>query len=531
MHKRCEKILKELEKDGHINVWWEFQFPKPFDNGLRLRDVLENEVDEKYYINQDKANALINKLKDKDAVMLDMCQAKREGSAREYTDFAPTLSARDYKEPRLINVGNLNPTQINHGQIKFKEDDICSCIDANYYKGLDNHATRTGVLQVNTSDDGEGSRVMVVGKINSSQDGIVVNPDGISPTHTAGHGNCPKVLVSNQNEILQVGMLDIKGNEQVRRVYDPEGISPTLNTMQGGNRQPKIIEDFYSNRDVREYKDYSPTLRADRQGLKVVEENGVGIIDDQGRINKELNIKDYCPTLRAESHGNLPKVIQGCSTRTRNYVGQPEQLEVRKDEVSNSVTTVAKDSMVLESTSECNKEFAVLCPKRTEYGKTIRKQYEAGKIQESRHNMTELQPREDGVSNTLTTVQKDNLVLESRYRIRKLTPKECWRLMGFSDEEFERAKWHSLEESRELSKKSPKRKWKRSPGNQEIIERMSNSQLYKQAGNSIVVDVLYYIYIELYRAMPYLFDDLRLGSFFSGIGAFESALDRLYETI
>lgn len=46
-------------------------------------------------------------------------------------------------------------------------------------------------------------------------------------------------------------------------------------------------------------------------------------------------------------------------------------------------------------------------------------------------------------------------------RIRKLTPKECWRLMGFDDEDFEKA-----------SKVN------------------SNSQLYKQAGNSIVVNVL-----------------------------------------
>ena len=57
------------------------------------------------------------------------------------------------------------------------------------------------------------------------------------------------------------------------------------------------------------------------------------------------------------------------------------------------------------------------------------------------------------------------------------------------------------------------------------------ASLYKQAGNSIVVDVLYYIYVELYKAMPYLFDDLKLSSFFSGIGAFETALERLYEGI
>ena len=55
----------------------------------------------------------------------------------------------------------------------------------------------------------------------------------------------------------------------------------------------------------------------------------------------------------------------------------------------------------------------------------------------------------------------------------------------------------------------------------------SSSQLYKQAGNSIVVDVLQYIMENLYDAMPYLFDDITVGSFFSGIGAFEKALTRL----
>lgn len=54
------------------------------------------------------------------------------------------------------------------------------------------------------------------------------------------------------------------------------------------------------------------------------------------------------------------------------------------------------------------------------------------------------------------------------YRIRKLTPKECWRLMGFDDNDFEKA------------------------------ERVcSNTQLYKQAGNSIVVNVLEHILVNL----------------------------------
>ena len=72
------------------------------------------------------------------------------------------------------------------------------------------------------------------------------------------------------------------------------------------------------------------------------------------------------------------------------------------------------------------------------------------------------------VSNALTTAQKDSLVSEPTLRIRKLTPLECFRLMGFDDEDFYKA---------------------------EKVN--SNSQLYKQAGNSIVVDVLVYLFKEI----------------------------------
>ena len=48
-------ILKEYDNG-------QFKFPEPFDNGIRLKDMLEDEVDEKYYVNNDKATALISKL-------------------------------------------------------------------------------------------------------------------------------------------------------------------------------------------------------------------------------------------------------------------------------------------------------------------------------------------------------------------------------------------------------------------------------------------------------------------------------------
>lgn len=80
-------------------------------------------------------------------------------------------------------------------------------------------------------------------------------------------------------------------------------------------------------------------------------------------------------------------------------------------------------------------------------------------------------PRTD-VTSTINagTDSHQNNIIAHQYRIRKLTPKECWRLMGFDDKDFEKA---------------------------EKVN--SNAQLYKQAGNSIVVDVLYYILQNLLK--------------------------------
>ena len=298
-------IKKELDNG-------KFVFPEGFDNGVRLRDILEEEVEEKYYISQDKMDRFITSLNNEDALLYDVCQIKREGKAREYNDYCPTLSARDYKDPRLINsnvvkqVGNIsecNGSWKNPQVGRIYSTDGCS-------------------PTLNTCGGGSHEpKILQVGRINSSQDGVVVSDEGVSPTHTAGHGNMPKVL--------KVGNVNPSGNGMNGNVFSDNGLSPTLTTNKG-------------------------------EGNKIL----------------------------------------------------------------------------------------------------------------------------------------------SNLRIRKLTPKECFRLMGFDDSAYEAAS-----------------------------KVVSNSQMYKQTGNSIVVDVLYYILVELYKVMPYLFDDLRLSSFFSGIGAFEIALNRLYESI
>lgn len=73
------------------------------------------------------------------------------------------------------------------------------------------------------------------------------------------------------------------------------------------------------------------------------------------------------------------------------------------------------------------------------------------------------------VTPTLTASNSENIhYVETQYRIRKLTPKECWRLMGYTDEDYEKAAAVN-----------------------------SNTQLYKQAGNAIVKQVLMAIFRQM----------------------------------
>ena len=76
-----------------------------------------------------------------------------------------------------------------------------------------------------------------------------------------------------------------------------------------------------------------------------------------------------------------------------------------------------------------------------------------------------------GKQNYQTLTTQSEMGVASDCRVRRLTPKECWRLMGFDDADFEKAEAAGI----------------------------SNSQLYKQAGNSIVVNVLEAIFVQLLK--------------------------------
>ena len=118
------------------------------------------------------------------------------------------------------------------------------------------------------------------------------------------------------------------------------------------------------------------------------------------RENMEVLVAEFLEPIGCAMRGRNP---ENPSERGRSNGKYKQRIEMGSN-ISNTITSVQKDSLVAEPN--------VLTPKRTDFGKQVRKQYESGELDMSRHDMTELEPRTDGVSNTLTSVQKDNLVAE-----------------------------------------------------------------------------------------------------------------------
>lgn len=142
---------------------------------------------------------------------------------------------------------------------------------------------------------------------------------------------------------------------------------------------------------------------------------------------------------------NIEKDISFIDSYNRN---------IRKDDLSSTITTRVNDS---------NNTFIAI--------KNTTKQSYLEAHDEDGCYISNADKKRDTVQKEMIPTLKTNLDIRcvvNDLKIRKLTPKECWRLMGFDDEDFEKASQIN-----------------------------SNTQLYKQAGNSIVVNVLMAIFKEL----------------------------------
>lgn len=299
--------------------------------------------------------------------------------------------------------------------------DQARTLQARYYKGVNNHAGETS-----------GVAIKIIGEVNSSQDGQVHDISGIAKCHSAGHNNSPKIAIPCDIKCININNENGKERSQPDRVYDVSGIMTALNSQLGGRDNiaipvltPDRAEKRQNGRKFKENGDPMFTLTAqDRHGVGIDVLGGVytntspnynrgildgvsrtlkadshpagvalGIIDPQGRNNKEVSPKDICPTLRSETHGNLPNVCVNIH-ETANY--------------GNGIYVEMPEGFIV---------YAIWYEKEQCY-----------------------------------------------ITIRKLTPKECFRLQGWSDDYFEKATFVN-----------------------------SDSQLYKQAGNGVTVPVIHAI--------------------------------------
>lgn len=288
----------------------------------------------------------------------------------------------------------------------------------------------------------ESNVIKVIG--NTSNTGFisedVLDSTGISTTLMSRDYKGPK-----QVAIKQVGNISnsksFGGNPQTGRVYGIDGISPTLSTMQGGGQEPKIL-------------------------------------DDQGRTKKRLKPLSVVPTLRSQSHGNEPKiaipvsspdiVVKSQNGRRFKENGDPEFSLTTRDRHGvltnmNEPKNIYSDDEIKQVASSVKKYANVARPSAEPIVRITNKQDIRGSRQDSRKSgLSELQfTNPSNKSNTVTASHAPK-TWDKELRIRKLTPLECWRLQGFPDWAFNRAKEAGL----------------------------SDSQLYKQAGNSVTVTVI-----------------------------------------
>lgn len=162
----------------------------------------------------------------------------------------------------------------------------------------------------------------------------------------------------------------------------------------------------------------------------------------------KLKEKDVSNAIRCGGGGSLDGKhtwdVVCCASRGRGEDNE-QQIELNKTETTNTLTSVQKDNLFLQIGNIFNTDSFGGNP-------------QAGRVYAA-----------EGLSPCLNTMEggeRQPKVLEG-IRIRRLTPRECWRLMGVRDEQFDR------------------------------LHGISKTQLYKMAGNSIVVDVLMAIFKNL----------------------------------
>lgn len=273
-----------------------------------------------------------------------------------------------------------------------------------------------------------------------------------------------------------------------QQVYDAEGIARAVKAGEGSGNIPKVIEPII-------YDDYNQKIPSDQSCIGTITTN----IGNSAPRHGYKIIEPISVAMRGRNPDNPSE--RGKSNR--NY---KQRIEMNESGVANTITSVQKDSMVAEPMCsvhpnshkfEFDPETSIkpISPalRATDY-KAPHCVYEprveqVGNIYPDtdtfkNRTMGRVYSNE-GLSPTINCCgggDREPKVVETRYRIRKLTPRECFRLMGVADKDVDTLQSAGI----------------------------SNSQQYKLAGNSIVVDVLYHIFRKMFCEVENESDQLTL---------------------
>jgi len=234
--------------------------------------------------------------------------------------------------------------------------------------------------------------------------------------------------------------------------------------------------------------------------------NKIVFINQDTQASQVYGTDGISPTLTSGTHGYAQGYIQEpfcVAMRGRNPENPSDRttganleqtLEANSQGITNTISTVQKDNLIVEpqihqKSRGYNKGgLHDICPPITsnsfEQNNLLveSNDWVVGGLQE--HQI----PRTDGICPSLTSAMGmgggQTPIVPQNSRIRRLTPLEVFRLQGYSDEFFYKAKYQNIDEFI-LSDNITARLLKNGK-----IERLSDTQLYKQAGNTITVTVI-----------------------------------------
>ena len=246
-------------------------------------------------------------------------------------------------------------------------------------------------------------------------------------TLIAGYHKEPTDASYIETKPKQVGIAtDIKGHDILKRVYSPDGKSPTLNSMGGGNREPKVVSGAWRARSKKDgkrvaWKETKPQqmleLRKDQKSnsIGLVQKDSVVVSTKPNQINPSKKANGKQPYMQDRIFHKEGK----SHALTKSFADRTNVGEVVKDLVEEERIVVDKEKRQLLIAEATKKGYTVI-----EDGDCFDISYPNSKTRRGRNMKYKC--------NALTTVNQNYMRFEN-LSWRKLTPLECERLQTVPD--------------------------------------------------------------------------------------------------